>query len=71
LNLAAAGPTGIIEASASGRLADRNLPATTSSQRNHVMCRRLTAFGLSLALLPLVAWTAADEKVTLVVPGIQ
>jgi len=35
------------------------------------MFRRLTAFGLSLALLPLVAWTAADEKVTLVVPGIQ
>ena len=35
------------------------------------MFRRLTALGLSLALLPLVAWTAADEKVTLVVPGIQ
>jgi hypothetical protein len=35
------------------------------------MIRRLTACGLSFALLPLVAWIAADEKVTLVVPGIQ
>jgi hypothetical protein len=71
LNLAAAGATGIIEVSAYGLLAGCRLPATTSSQRKHVMFRRLTAFGLSLALLPLVAWTAADEKVTLVVPGIQ
>jgi hypothetical protein len=35
------------------------------------MRRRLTVFGFSFALLPLVAWIAADEKVTLVVPGIQ
>jgi len=35
------------------------------------MLRPLAAFGLSFALLPLVAWTVADEKVTLVVPGIQ
>jgi hypothetical protein len=71
LTLAAAAPPSIIDASESGRLAGHNLPASNSSQRNHVMFRRLTALGLSLALLPLVAWTAADEKVTLVVPGIQ
>ncbi len=35
------------------------------------MHRQMAAFGFSFALLPLVAWVAADESVTLVVPGIQ
>jgi hypothetical protein len=35
------------------------------------MPRRLAAFGCSFLLVPLIAWVAADEKVTLVVPGMR
>ena len=36
------------------------------------MFRRLTAVAFSFALLPLAAaWMPTDEKVTLVVPGMQ
>ena len=48
-----------------------NEPTHFSPEGDLSMLHCLSAMGLALMLTPALAWIAADEQVTLIIPGIK